>query len=205
MQIMSRKSRFKWLAVVTACLSNLVCAQVYSSEAITFNVDNGSSLTLDVRKPKVAVALHGDSKDTTLKVSKDLRKLLVAADDVVQLNGVVYADAGQRIFFLVARLPSKTNNTMGYCGAGHEDYLLLIELHPTQLVLDDKLLVQSCLTSLDFLSDKGDDVKFALKTSSTKPEIRTKWMNHPTFDSEEKSIVAQDGRLVIRTNDVGNK
>lgn len=45
----------------------------------------------------------------------------------------------------------------GYCGAGYEDYLLLVEIRGKKLTLKDQFLLQSCLKSISMFIDQGDD------------------------------------------------
>jgi hypothetical protein len=46
----------------------------------------------------------------------------------------------------------------GYCGAGYEDYLLLLEISANKIVLRDQFLLQSCLKSISMLIEHGDDL-----------------------------------------------
>lgn len=46
----------------------------------------------------------------------------------------------------------------GYCGAGYEDYLLLVEIRGKKLTLKDQFLLQSCLKSISMFIDQGDDI-----------------------------------------------
>jgi hypothetical protein len=45
----------------------------------------------------------------------------------------------------------------GYCGAGYEDYLLLVEILKKELIFRDKFLLQSCIKSISVFIDQGDD------------------------------------------------
>jgi len=46
----------------------------------------------------------------------------------------------------------------GYCGAGHEFYLLLMEAGHNKIMLHDQLLLQSCLKSISMFVDHGSDM-----------------------------------------------
>lgn len=63
-----------------------------------------------------------------------------------------------QLFIVMIREPSLPNTMgRGYCGAGYEDYLLLVEILGRKLLLRDELLLQSCLKSIAMYLDQGDD------------------------------------------------
>jgi hypothetical protein len=75
------------------------------------------------------------------------------------------------LFVLLVREPSRQNRAAGYCGAGHEDYLLLVEAKNNKLKLLDKFLLQSCYKSLLLESDNDDEPEAALKIDPVRSTI----------------------------------
>jgi hypothetical protein len=69
------------------------------------------------------------------------------------------SDQNGPLFIVLSREPSRPNSMgRGYCGAGYEEYLLLIEISRTKIKLRDQFLLQSCLKSIAMLIENGDDL-----------------------------------------------
>jgi hypothetical protein len=69
------------------------------------------------------------------------------------------SDQNGPLFIVLSREPSRPNSMgRGYCGAGYEEYLLLIEISRSKIELRDQFLLQSCLKSISMLIDHGDDL-----------------------------------------------
>jgi hypothetical protein len=69
------------------------------------------------------------------------------------------SDQNGKLFIVLSREPSRPNSMgRGYCGAGYEEYLLLIEISGAKIELRDQFLLQSCLQSISMLIEHGDDL-----------------------------------------------
>jgi hypothetical protein len=93
----------------------------------------------------------------TYKVSSALSNHLVRTYDVRMITDK--SDQNGPLFIVLSREPSRPNSMgTGYCGAGYEEYLLLIEISREKIELRDQFLLQSCLESISMLIEHGDDL-----------------------------------------------
>jgi hypothetical protein len=80
-------------------------------------------------------------------------------------NAHIIADKSDQngpLFIVLSREPSRPNAMgRGYCGAGYEEYLLLIEVTGSKIELRDQFLLQSCLKSISMFVDHGNDLNDA--------------------------------------------
>lgn len=115
---------------------------------------NGGRVTLNVKKQQVI------AKDTqnkiTYEVAAGISKHLKQAEDVRLVGNP--SNLESQLFIMMTREPSRPSAMgRGYCGAGYEDYLLLVEILGRKLLLRDQFLLQSCLKSISMYVDQGDD------------------------------------------------
>jgi hypothetical protein len=96
-------------------------------------------------------------KNLNYQVSNALSNHLIRAYDVRLISDK--SDQSGPLFIVLSREPSRPNSIgRGYCGAGYEEYLLLIEISHAKIELRDQFLLQSCLKSIAMLIDNGDDL-----------------------------------------------
>jgi hypothetical protein len=111
-------------------------------------------VTLDVKKQHVIA--KDNEKNIIYEVAAAISQYLIRADDIRLIGNVSNTKA--QLFIVMAREPSRPKAMgRGYCGAGYEDYLLLVEVLEKKLLLRDQLLLQSCLKSISMFIDQGDD------------------------------------------------
>lgn len=146
------------LGVIGALLSPCVWASQVSLELL---LPEGARLSLSIGDSQVEARLKNRTSSRA-SIDRPLRVLLLQADEVIPLSSVGFQMDSEIGFTLIARLPSRSSNPDGFCGAGHEDYLLLIGVRDKRLSLLDKHLIQSCLKSISLQSDQGDDPRAAI-------------------------------------------
>jgi len=105
---------------------------------------------------KQQVIAKDNEKNILYEVAPTVSQHLVRADDIRLVENANNSKA--QLFIVVAREPSRPK-AMGrdYCGAGYEDYLLLVEILEQKLLLRDEILLQSCLKSISMFIDHGED------------------------------------------------
>jgi hypothetical protein len=114
----------------------------------------GSRVSISVEKQRVTATDKG--KNINYDIDGSLSQYLKKADDI----RLIANESNQKaqLFIVLAREYSRPGAMgQGYCGAGYEDYLLLVEIFERKLVLRDQLLLQSCLKSISMFIDQGDD------------------------------------------------
>lgn len=101
------------------------------------------------------------------------------------------------VYVILSREPSRPDNMgRGYCGAGHEDYLLLVEKERQKLVLRDKLLLQSCLESRLIYSTAGGDDPITLLTHGNDGSLNFRWEKD---DSDRmRRLTVRRGHFLLR-------
>jgi len=129
------------------------------------------------------------------------RGLVVATTGLTDLLAVGnrgFLQGGRTFIVLAITLPSTVNRGTGYCGAGTEDSLLLLEWTPEHtLKLDDRLLVQSCLQSLALQSDQGSDLDVLFPATTNPAEIVLSWFEHPQYGSGKKTVSVKEGHFLV--------
>lgn len=104
-------------------------------------------------------------KNPTLKLSgkrinltRALKAQMRGADEAAFLPVNIEIGPQKHARWLVVRSPSRVSGKSGFCGAGHEDWLLLIEVSGLTAKSADQLLVQSCLKSISMDVDQLDEL-----------------------------------------------
>lgn len=161
----------------TLLVSCLLVAPLVASAAerrYVFDAGAGESICLKTVQRGYKKFAPCDSPTASIKPDNKTSQLFQTADDVIPLFG---ARAGEKQqLLLLARTPSTRQRSTGFCGAGHEDSLVLVELVGTRMVLKDRLLVQSCLKSIALESDQGDDPERAFSIDRSAGELRFRWL-----------------------------
>lgn len=134
-----------------------------------------------------------------LKWSPALKRTIAEADDTFVAGGQAFQQDGRTYFYLVTQAPSRENRQAGYCGAGTEDVLHLIELSkpPQRLIEQDTLLVQSCLESIELDDASGASLRQQLERRTDPQHLSLTWLGHPKFGSEPRRVKVHDGRLAL--------
>ncbi len=96
---------------------------------------------------------------------------------------------------LIARMPSKSPQSIGYCGAGYEDHLVLLVYDGNIIKAADDFLLQSCLNSVVLDGVNVDDIFNAISVDMEKYEIRFKWMINP--DDKNHTLIIFDSKFLL--------
>lgn len=194
MQITSRALAL--LMVIWLMLPSSVSA---ADNVLTVPLSGDRVLSIDRSGSNARSWSSTDGRRTGLRLSRELRSMFTQASDVFAI-GEAASDLGAvQSLALVVSVPSRSGAPLGYCGAGTEDYLLILSVERGALVVRDTLLLQSCLQSISLVSDSGDGAREALvplqrpglicfeMTSGTDGVIRSKRVR-----VEAERLVAQD-------------
>lgn len=159
MQIICSASK-QWLAAFfLLCSAHSIGAEFKFSQAI--GVD--SVLILSNRHERIEGVLNTQHGTRALLIDGLLNDRLRDADEVQGINSNAFFIDHQPAFAAVVRLPSNSGSPQGFCGAGHEDFLVVLSLKDERLFMLDEQLLQSCLQSISLTSDQGDDPADALQ------------------------------------------
>lgn len=113
-----------------------------------------------------------------------------------------FSDGGRVYYVLATSTDSKTEDShgAGYCGAGTEQSLWILELTARRDVLKfvDSLLVQSCLKSLALVGDSDLKLKEWSATIADPRSFELQWLDHPNFGGTRRHVLVQGGRWLIR-------
>lgn len=129
----------------------------------------------------------------TKSVGKDIRQLLQRSQELFPVFSQPVG-AGNYLV-LLARLPSKSPQSTGYCGAGYEDHLVLLEHSDQKIVLRDDFLLQSCLKSISLDSDGNDDVLKAISVKPAQHAIEFRWLTNP--DDQDHTLTISNGKFSL--------
>ena len=128
-----------------------------------------------------------------------LKRAVAASDDAFIVGAKTFAQDGRTYLYLVTQQPSRRNRDAGYCGAGTEDTLRLVEVSKPSLrmVERDSLLVQSCLKTIELDDDRGASLRERLGHLDVPGSLSLTWLAHPRFGSMRKDVKVHGGRLVL--------
>lgn len=142
------------LAVFLVIFFLTVIVPPVSSNDLLLSSPKGGRVAIHVKKQDVIA--KDNEKNIVYEVAATVSQHLKSADDIRLVGSASNAKA--QLFIVMVREPSRPNAMgRGYCGAGYEDYLLLVEMLEQKLLLRDQLLLQSCLKSISLFIDQGDD------------------------------------------------
>ncbi|MBX3618821.1 MAG: hypothetical protein KF891_02340 [Rhizobacter sp.] len=167
-------------AAVSAGADKVTLERVDKSFKAKLMQPNGSSALVLVADPKLQSAMK-------------------SAEQYIVLGHQAFELEGKQFVVLAIAVPSTTTNGQGYCGAGTEDHLLLVEMQIKlhRLALRDDMLVQSCLKSMTLQSDRGSDLTAVLGTTSPHP-LQLTWLTHPTYEGQTKTYRVAQGKWVMQ-------
>jgi hypothetical protein len=137
---------FTALAMATSTTS-------YATELILVS-ENGSRVTVNVENQHVTA--KEKEKNINYQIDRPTSRSLAHANSISLISNA--STLASQLFIVLTREYSRPDAMgQGYCGAGYEDYLLLVEVFKKDLILRDRILLQSCLKTISMFIDKGDD------------------------------------------------
>lgn len=188
---------FAAVAVMAASVAARAESAVFSSPdlgALDIATDGGRVSARVAPKSQAA-----PSQSENVPIDRRLTNDLHRASDLVAVAGHGFSEGGRTFFVLGAAFPSVERQGGGYCGAGTEDYLLLVELksRPRALELRDRIQVQSCLQSMALQSDQGSELRVVLRGVDDPEKIVLTWLQHPHFGPATKTLTSATGKFVV--------
>lgn len=150
MRTMSSKIRFFFILI-----NIFVAIPTNATDEVLLLSSHDSRVSVKMQNHRLVAKETG--KNLNYQVSNATSNHLMRAYDARMISD--NSDQNGPLFIVLSREPSRPNSTgRGYCGAGYEEYLLLIEISRAKIELRDQLLLQSCLKSISMLIDHGDDL-----------------------------------------------
>lgn len=154
------------------------------SPLLLFRLENNETICIGAAEEKSSRQCGHfiSSKD----LDKGIRKLFRQSEELSPAFS--QPSVGGNYLVLIARVPSRIPQGSGYCGAGYEDYAILLELRNRNITLLDDFLLQSCLKSISLDSDGGGDILKALSVDRHTHSIGFRWATDPSNQSRTLTI-----------------
>jgi hypothetical protein len=186
MRIISNSIRSYFLSLLAAVAPSAVAADlilpVTQDSNISIDVQNNRVIAKDTQKK--ALYKVDPSAVAHLKRAEDIR--LIAYKSTTEIS----------LFIILSHEPSRPGNMgQGYCGAGYEDYLLLVEPSKRKLVLRDKLLLQSCLNGKLIYMDSGGDDPIKALIPGDDNSFNFRW--EADNDDQTRSLTVRNGHFLV--------
>ena len=155
-QELSMQTISKAISISTSTI--ILLAALISPTAVADNLvlpsAQGTRVVIDVKKQQVLA--KDKERNISYSIDNAITRHIIRAEDIQLIANESKPEA--QLFIVLAREPSRPSAMgQGYCGAGYEDYLLLVEMLGHKLILRDQFLLQSCLKSISMFIDQGDD------------------------------------------------
>ena len=192
----------RMVRLAASCAYLLVASNADARDVVTTQLSDGGTLTVSVSGEKVLARLDTPrgmpSARRTLSVGPRLQRILRHAEEVVSIAGKSFAAQRSAFFVLGVATPSVRRGGTGYCEAGTEDALLLVELNPRSrsIEIQDQILVQSCLRNMILQSDRGD-LRSALVDVDDAAHITLVWLQHPQYGPAARTLKVERGKFVV--------
>lgn len=172
------------LLMLIACSANADCVKLSAAAGHYALCETGNKVQAnDVQGP--------------LKLDPKIISQIKASDEFFVIDAFPAPITGNHSVIL-ARIPSVPDaGGRGYCGAGHEDYMLLVERKDRSLRLLDRLLIQSCLKNIDLASDQGDNPRLAIKTGIAPIIASFDLMSADDSPAKARQVVLKDNKLLL--------
>lgn len=191
-----------WSAV--AALVMCVPVALGQSRAAKLQLPHDTFLTLEVRgktlrATETKATPASASVKSTVAVDSGVLKAARGATEIIAISARAFQDGNRSYFVLAVATPSVERSGTGFCGAGTEDRLLLIEWQGKvrKLALRDQFEIQSCLKSIALRSDQGSDLPTLLGKVGDPTHIQLTWLEHPKYHQMTTTVTAQDGKFVV--------
>lgn len=165
------------IRILIVLLSTAVCSLALASgnntKQLQLALTPEKTIIIKAKASKTIVVTQANRVIGTKIDPRFVKHLRLAEEvDLVFSNPIIQSKSQQ--FVVLVREPSRNPQGTGFCGAGFEDYLLLIEVFSKQILLLDKFLLQSCLTSLELASDQGNNPLKAMRVDTSRKSLTYK-------------------------------
>ena len=187
------RNKFFVSLVVLQLVIEVACAASLKNEQLELNLNKGARVNISLSDKKISAKFHSKKIDRLIETDKILAAHLLRTDEISYLFKV--PSNARELFVVLSREPSRQNRSSGFCGAGYEDFLLLIEVKKKQVVLADKFLLQSCLESILLDVNEGEDPLRAIALDKVKSTITFSLLDE--LDSKKRIISIIDGHFTL--------
>ena len=170
-----------------------------ASASASVPFDETTRLVLVKRGAVVSAQLAGRTTKV-MGVDPALRSAIASADEYFVV-GRKPVHEGERVFVLLVTVtPSRAGRPTGFCGAGTEDALRLVEVNGRQrrLTQVSSMLLQSCTKNFALGDDSGTTLRSRLEGATDPGHIGLTWLDHPVLGSGPRTIVIQGQSLVAQ-------
>jgi hypothetical protein len=177
-------------------LASLMLANAYGATGASSNEATFSFTRANAGPAMLTVSMAGRTYPVLLAPAA--QKAFVAAEDVFAVRKLSFLFGGRTYFILAAKEPSTSRRGMGFCGAGYETRILLLEWRgPAKpLQLRDRLLIDSCLQGMD-LDTGGGDLVSTLSRMSSAAGLELKWLSHPKYGDVPVRVTVNNSRFWV--------
>ncbi len=156
----------------------------------------GEILKISKLRGAPSAAIVGE-KAVKVRLSYNLAQALRAADEYFIVGKRALQAQGHTYFFLMTQSASKTKQGGGFCGAGTEDSISLLELDPKTngLSLKDSKLLQSCIESISLSDDTGRSLRNRLEGLDDLGNLTFDWLDNQRYGSGSRTVHVKNGKL----------
>lgn len=182
-------------SVVSCCFAMLpspAVAFAVNEERLVVDFGDQSRIAINIVGEKV-VAAYRDTQHArqTISVSPDVQALILHSDDLRFLVGDPHSATG--LAMILSTVPSTALGGTGYCGAGKEEYAVLLQKRERALYLVDRYLLQSCLRSIAIDADAPDTVASGLSIDRPAFSLTFKLLGDPA--EQPTTLRVRDGKF----------
>lgn len=191
-------------AVLAAVATHARPSDVLGGSA-SFRLPDGAAIGIETSAGHVRGRLvrpthvPAPGRDEVVTFDRPLASALRRAEQLVAVAGRGFADGGRTFVVLGVAIPSVDARGSGYCGAGSEDHLLLLEWKARlrKLELRDRVQVQSCLQPMALQADQGSELRTVLRGIDDPKRATLTWLEHPRYGPTTKTVTATAGKFVV--------
>lgn len=133
------------------------------------------------------------------RVAQSLQTRLHRAEAAAFLPLELVGGPASSLRWLLVREASRVRGDAGFCGAGHEDHLLLIKITKSVGVVMDDFLAQSCLKSISMDIDQFNELIDAISIDETARQLSLQQSIPGETDSfrQEVRLEVVSGRVKV--------
>ncbi|MGS0612804.1 hypothetical protein WMO33_15375 [Xanthomonas oryzae pv. oryzicola] len=186
MQTMWNQTNFVMLRLVAILILTISGPAAAGCEYSKIEIDSHN---------KFINAYNKEGKIKNFILGKIIRNLAASSDDIHFVDTKIVSIENQDLLVAVFRTPSNAHGRSGFCGSGHEDYLVAIKLKGDTAELLDKKIIQSCLNSISLFSDNGDDPSKAISPADPPEIAHFQLMSPPSFAVKNMAAVIEQGKI----------
>jgi hypothetical protein len=168
-------SAIKQTAIASICSAICLAVPAYAAEQrLSFDAGTGESTCIRSLDDKYTKFSPCETKAGVIKADDRTSRILRPSDEIIPLLST--GSGNSRHLLMLLRTPSTQKRSTGFCGAGHEDSLILVELSGQRMIFKDRLLIQSCVKSLALESDDPDAPADALAIDKSAGALTFRWL-----------------------------